>query len=126
MAASVGLYVYYSGLFGISGSPRDEWTKVAFLPDGKAVLAAQENGKVVSLDLASKEVRFTRVPVSSLTALAVAPDGKEAAIGDSGQRVHLLPLPLREGALAVNAIVAGDGWHVESVRYSPVCRPGYS
>jgi WD40 repeat protein len=69
-------------------APDMSLTAVAYLPDGKAVVAGDAAGKVWVIDLEKKAVRHTfdghRGPV---LCLAVAPDGKTVASGGADTTV---------------------------------------
>jgi WD40 repeat protein len=89
---------------------------VVFLPDGKTVAAATEDGSLVLVDGAKGKVAKTfKGHKGAAYSLAVSPDGKLAATGGEDKRAILWELPSGKQ----RATLSGHDNTVRSVAFSP-------
>jgi WD40 repeat protein len=77
-------------LANLTGSHQNALTCGAFAPDGKTFLTGGRDRKVVVWDLATRKAKKTIDVGTDVTSVALASDGKTAAVGTFGPDVHVL------------------------------------
>jgi len=66
------------------GGPRDEVNDAAITADGRTVVTARRDGLVRAFDTSTGDTRWSWTGLSGLQSVAVAPGGREVAVGQAG------------------------------------------